>query len=159
MFKIADLTNDTLFRGIISGLTASILKFLIDLSLLGLGIIKVGFWNYAAIVIFNRHPQAPIEFCFASVLEIIFSTFWGVVFCWLLNRIKTRHSIICGAFFGSLLWFFFRTMILAFKIEQMLPTNQPFINLFTFWALSMLFGAVVATLDQYFARSIRQFKN
>lgn len=144
------MSEDILLRGMICGLIAGLSKYIIDLILFSLRIINVGYWDFAALVAFNRHPRNLIELISASILELTFCIFWGVVFSSLVSNLKTKHHIPFGIFYGSLIWFFIKAAILAFDITKMMPRDQTTIDPLVTWGLSMVFGLILAILDQRF---------
>lgn len=150
-----ELSGDVLFRGMIGGLIAGISKYVIDLILFSLRIINVGYWDFAALVAFNRDPQNLIELISASILELTFCIFWGVIFCLLVNKLKTRHQLIFGIFYGSLIWFFIKAAILAFNITKMMPPDQTTITPLITWGLSMVFGLLLAIFNRRFETKAR----
>jgi vacuolar-type H+-ATPase subunit I/STV1 len=149
------LSEDTLFRGMVCGLIAGISKYVIDVILFSLRIINVGYWDFAALVAFNRNPQNLTELISASILELTFCMFWGVVFSLLVSKLKTKHHIPFGVFYGSLIWFFIKAAILAFNITKMMPPDQTTITPLITWGLSMVFGLLLAILNHRFETKTR----
>jgi hypothetical protein len=158
MKRFLDLAEDTPFRGMICGLLAGLAKYLMDLSLFLLRIVNKGYWNFASLVAFDKQPQNGIELILASILELMFCAFWGVIFSLLVNKLKTKHSIIFGIFYGNLIWFFIKAAILAFNITKMQPQDQSIVNPLVTWVLSMVFGLILGMLDHRLGQNLKQFK-
>jgi hypothetical protein len=157
--RLLDLSEDTLFRGVISGLSAGLLKDIINVILFVPGIIQTGFWNYTSIVAFNKTPQSAIEFAIAIILELIFSAFLGVIFIILVNNLKTKHYVIFGLFYGSLVWFFIKTMILTFNITKLEQPAQSIANPLVHLGLSMVFGLILAIIDHQLRQNSKPSRN
>jgi hypothetical protein len=155
MKQLLGLSEDPLFRGMVCGLVAGLSKYFIDLILFSFRIINVGYWDFASLVAFNRLPQNIIELAFASILELMFSAFWGVIFSVLVTKSKTKHYLMLGIFYGSLIWFFIKSIILAFNITKMQPAEQSVVNPLITWGLSMVFGLILAILNHQVNTKLR----
>jgi hypothetical protein len=157
--RLFDLSEDTLLRGVCSGFLAGLLKDLITYVFFASGIIQTGFWNFTSIVAFNQPPQSTIEFTVAIILELIFSALLGLIFCILVNHLKTKHFLIFGLFYGSLVWFFIKALILASNITKLEPTGLQIADPLVHWGLSMVYGLIVALLDHSLRQNLKPLKN
>lgn len=145
--KIKILCEDTFFRGALCGGVAGILKDIIDLILYLFKVKGLSFWSFASVVAFDKLPNDLFMNITGICLEIIFSAFLGVLFVLIAQKIKTRHYLLMGTFFGSMAWFFIRAVIVCYKINQLITPATP-LRPFITWLLSMVFGIVLAWLER-----------
>jgi hypothetical protein len=148
--KLFLLCEDNIFRGALCGLVAGFIKDSVDAILYILDIKSIlSFWGFASVVVFNELPKDWFMNIVALTLELIFSAFIAILFVFCIQKIKTRHYLLLGAFYSSMVWFFIKGIILAFTIELLTPkTNlDPLIA----WLLSMAFGIIIAFLNHKLA--------
>lgn len=70
---IKNQSEDTLFRGAFCGLTAGILKNLIDYILYTLKLKEVVFWHYASILAFHKPPHGLLMHATALIqFDLVF---------------------------------------------------------------------------------------
>lgn len=141
------LCKDTFFRGAFCGATAGILKDIIDFLYYLFNTKELFFWTFASVVAYGQLPKGLFMNLIGVILEIIFSAFLGVLFAFIVPKIKTRHYLLMGIFYGSMAWFFIRAIIVSFKITELKQLNTT-ISPFIAWMLSMLFGIVLSWLEK-----------
>lgn len=140
-------SEDTLFRGFICGLTAGALKDLIDFVLYSIEAKEHVFWHFTSILAFHKPPHGVLMHFSALFLELIFSGFLGFIFVLFAQKIKTRHYLLLGFVYGTLVWFSIKGLIVASEIEELKSTtiSHPLLT----WFLSAFFGFVVSLLERY----------
>jgi hypothetical protein len=145
--KIKVLCEDTFFRGAFCGAVAGILKDIIDFIFYIINFEKQFFWTFASVVAYGQSPKGLLLNIIGILLEIIFSAFLGVLFALIAHKIKSRHYLLMGIFYGSMAWFFIRAAIICYKINELKIPHTPF-HPFITWLLSMLFGIVLTWLER-----------
>ncbi|MDT3699546.1 MAG: hypothetical protein RO469_08955 [Thermincola sp.] len=105
--NLKKLSEDTLFRGFICGLAAGALKDLIDYFLFSIEAKERVFWHFASILAFHKPPHEILMHFSALFLELIFSGFLGFIFVLLAQKVKTRHYLLLGIIYGTMVWFSF----------------------------------------------------
>lgn len=145
--KIKVLCEDTFFRGAFCGAVAGVIKDIIDFIFNILNLDKQPFWAIGAIITYGHPPKGLLINLIGILVDIIFSAFNGFLFGLIARKIKTRHYLLLGTFYGSIVWFFARVVIICYNINWLKiahTTFHPFIILL----LSMLWGIIVARLDR-----------
>jgi uncharacterized membrane protein YagU involved in acid resistance len=150
IIKLKKQCEDTFFRGAFCGTVAGIVKDLIDFGFHLLKVKGLFFWSFASAVAYGRVPKEIYLNLFGLILEIIFSGFLGVIFALVASKIKTRHYLLMGIFYGSMVWFLIRATIVCYQISPLDNPSPPVRPLLT-WTLSMLFGMILAWLDRRFS--------
>jgi hypothetical protein len=105
------------------------------------------YFDYAGYIGFNRIPHTFIEYIFAYILEVTFSTGLGVIFSLLSPKIPSRHYLIKGMMFGGLIWYIVTSMIKLDKITKLM-THDLITPLLTLM-FSIIYGLIIAYVDHY----------
>lgn len=139
--------EDTFFRGAFCGAVAGVLKDIVDLIFYFFNAEQIFFWSFASVAAFDQLPKGLYITITAFILEIIFSAFLGVVFVLIVLKIKTRYYLLLGTFYGSMVWFFIRAVIVSYKIPELKQPPTAIRPVIT-WILSMIFGVTLAWLER-----------
>ena len=140
-------SEDTLFRGTFCGAIAGILKDSIDYIFYAVNTEGVFFWSFASVIAFGKLPKGLFPDIFGLTLEIIFSAFLGFIYAGVTKKIKARHYLINGIFFGSMVWFLIRAAIVGYKINELKTVGIP-VRPFITWFLSLVYGITLAWLER-----------
>jgi hypothetical protein len=141
------LCEDTFFRGAFCGVVAGLLKDIIDFCFSFFKVKELYFWSFSSVLAYGRLPKEAFMNVLGLTWEIIFSGFLGVLFTFMVPKIKTKHYLLMGVFYGSMAWFFIRAAVVCFKINELKTPSTPLRPLIT-WALSMFYGILVAWLER-----------
>ena len=145
--KIRILSEDIFFRSVFCGSVAGVLKDIIDYFFYFFKLDQQPFWYAATLIAYGQPPKGLFMNIIGVLEEIIFSGFWGIPFALIARKIKTRHYLFLGIIYGGMLWFFFRSLILAFQINE-LKIPQTFFHPVIIWLLSVFYGTVLAWLER-----------
>ncbi len=106
--------------GIIAGIIAGILKDIPDAFFhYGLKITNLTFWDYAGTIAFGHHPSGIAENVCALCFEVVFSILVGMVFVFITNRMIFKHYLLSGAFYGAIVWFVIRSVVVGLDIKSL----------------------------------------
>jgi hypothetical protein len=145
--NIKVLCEDTFFRGAFCGAVAGVLKDIFDLIFYFFTAKEIFFWSFASVVAFDQLPKDLFMNIIAVILEIIFSAFLGIVFALIVPKMKTPHFLFMGIFYGSMVWFFIRAIIVSYKIIELKQPPTAIRPVIT-WILSMIFGVILSWLER-----------
>lgn len=145
--KIKIFSHDTFFRGIFCGVVAGVLKDMIDASFFFSKLEKQFFWTFASFVAFGQLPKGFVMNLIGIILELIFSGLMGFIYTLLAVKIKTRHYLLLGIFYGSLIWFVIRLGIVSFPINE-LKIPETVARPISIWLLSLFYGLVLTWLER-----------
>ncbi|HBF37577.1 MAG TPA: hypothetical protein DDW50_09680 [Firmicutes bacterium] len=101
-------------------------------------------WDYAGVLAFGRLSRNFGELLYALFLELLFGTFNGVIFIYLPFASEPGNYKLKGIFFGAIIWFLVRAVVLAFHISILLGENIG--TSLTNLLLSMVFGCTLACI-------------
>lgn len=111
-------------NGIISGAIAGILKNIPNAIFHNwLKLSELSFWDYFAAVALFRHPSNLGEQLYVFIYEVCFCALLGIIYIYLKEKVRTDHYLIKGAIYGFLIWFLVHTLILAYRIQQLIKTD------------------------------------
>lgn len=147
MRKNPEWAKDTFTRGAVCGLIAGAVKDVLDYLATPLMTKKDYFWYYAGAISMFRLPKTPLEIVFSIMVELLFSTVLGVVFCAIHQRGRTRRFIPLGIFYGSIVWFIIQTGVLIFHVTVLQEADKSVSVAISEWVLSMVYGIIVAWLE------------
>lgn len=140
--------KDKFIRGMISGFAGSVAKDFLGLILVYIiKLTPLSFWDYAGMIVFLRRPKGVMEYLFSMLIQLSFGMFLGSVYSYLSPLLNSKHYIIKGAVYGTVVWFGISTAILVFKlnIEGHSTLNTAIANLLT----ALVYGAVLGVSDNY----------
>jgi hypothetical protein len=96
----------------------------------------------------KRHPQGLLEFILAFWYEIIFSIFIAIIYIYLIPYLKTKHYLLRGAVYGTLVWFAVHAAALAFHIDAIINRSDVISSIVNS-INSILYGIILAYLIHY----------
>lgn len=108
-------------RGLLSGLGAGALAYLISLIAGALNITELRFVDYTSYLVFGSLPDTTLDFIVASFVTILFSCILGTIFVILLQYTTKSHLYIKGWFYGMTawwLWYSLLTMTFAKEMQE-----------------------------------------
>jgi hypothetical protein len=146
--------RDKFTTGLISGGLAGLISSITDLGFVHL--LKFGthrYIDFAGVFVFGRPPHIWWEVLFAQLVQVFFSAAMGVLFIFLLDRIKKENLMIKGICFGVGIWFVSYVVTLLFKVPY-LKTMPPESSVEHYLAAIVYGISLVKTLN-YFTKPER----
>jgi hypothetical protein len=142
-------------KGVTAGMIAGVVKNIPEAALHHYPrVTETTLWDYAGTIALGRLPRGWPEIGYAFFLEILFTTFLGLIFVNipLLNRYE--HQKLRGILFGALVWFIIRVAVVAFDIRVLLVESleTSIVNLLA----SMFYGCVLVCAIKYLDRKVYQ---
>ena len=137
-----------LSSGIIAGIIAGILKDIPDAFFhYGLKITQITFWDYSGVIALGHLPSGAAEYICAVFFEIIFSILVGLFFVFVTNRIIIKHYFLSGAFYGAVVWFMIRSVVVGLNIQLLMDGDivTATINSFN----SIMYGLILAIIIRF----------
>lgn len=147
------MLRDRMVRGMVAGFVAGIAMNIIDLALYYLGISKLRYLDWAAFIIYYTKPVNLVEAIFAQFAQLIFITFLGAVFAYLILFIKSQNILLRGLTFGLATWFLLYAISMLFKMEQTIPLR--FGTAFSDFISSAVYGLVLAKTLSYLDKRVK----
>ena len=98
---------DRFFRGFTAGIVGGVLMQIWSFfSFHVLGLTKLRFMDWAAIIVFGEQAETILEAIFALFAHLLFAGFLGMVFAFLLPQVTSRLYLLKGVLFGIIVGFF-----------------------------------------------------
>ncbi len=135
--------KDKLTNGFIQGLIAGIVSSIADLIMVNwLKFGDIRFLDYAGTHIYGFKPETFGEQIFAQLVQFIFTGLLGIIFVYLIDKVKQRNILFKGLIYGITVWFLIFNITILFKLE---PLDQiSFVCALENFIASLIFGAVIA---------------
>jgi hypothetical protein len=135
--------KDKLTNGFVQGFIAGVVSSIADLIMVNW--LKFGdtrFLDYAGVHIYGFKPETLGEQIFAQFVQFLFTGLLGIIFVYLIDKVKQRNILFKGQLYGVAIWFVVYTITILFKLKpldkiSLASTLENFIA-------SMIFGAVLA---------------
>jgi hypothetical protein len=75
------------------------------------------YWEYAAMLLFNREARGWKEWTLSVALQILFSIQLAIGYSYLEGKVPTKYYKLKGIMFGTGIWMIIQAFILGFKLE------------------------------------------
>ncbi|MGE5605287.1 MAG: hypothetical protein ACM3YE_06300 [Bacteroidota bacterium] len=143
--------EEKISNGAIAGIIAGILKDIPDAILHNsLKITSITFWDYAGTITLGRHPHGFFESSYSFFFEVIFSTFLGILFVNFTTHFNRKHYLLWGAFYGGIIWFFIRSIVVVSRIESLITMD--FLTSLVNSINSIIYGIILGFFIVYFEK-------
>ena len=119
----------------------------------GLGLYGERLLNWAAVAIYGRLPQNIFETVFAQIAQIMFSGFVGIIFAFLILKLRSENYLIKGWIFGVAAWFGLYALSIAIKLPTL--STHEFNAVFSHFMSSSIYGIVLALVLNRTDRKVR----
>ncbi|GAB6151599.1 hypothetical protein JCM17380_03490 [Desulfosporosinus burensis] len=137
------MINDRFTKGVIGGMSASILHYIYAYFAKLLGFTNADYLDVARSVLLNSTDQGFYAILVSFLGQLVIDSFWGVIFVFLTIKISEEYFVFKGIVFGLGIWFLVRVIITKFFKLPVLSDNTPEIAFF-FFIGAALFGLTLA---------------
>lgn len=139
--------QDKLTVGFIEGVIAGIVSSIADLLMVhGLKFGTIRFLDYAGVHIYGFKPVSLGEQLFAEFVQLIFTGLLGILFIYLIDKVKPANILFKGSLFGILTWFVVYVVNILYKIEPLKRITLP--STLENYIASVIFGLVLGLAYQ-----------
>ncbi|MBS4026410.1 MAG: hypothetical protein KGZ96_12130 [Clostridia bacterium] len=108
---------DRTLRGLAAGLIGSVVMNIWNLlSFYTLNLADKRFIDWSSTLVFGRMATSFSEIMLSLIFQVVWSSFFGVIFALLIPTITSQAYIIKGAVFGFLLSFIFYIVPMLFRV-------------------------------------------
>jgi hypothetical protein len=131
--------------GTIAGLIADSISFLLT-HVLKFG--KVGYEDFAAVLIYGSKASTVPESIFAHLVQLFFSALVGVLFAFWIQRVTDRFFVFKGICFGLFVWFFAFSIAQLYKLQFL---NQiDLVTVLQNYIAAIIYGLVLGFALRFF---------
>lgn len=115
--------EDRLTQGFLAGLVAGVAMNAVNLASFYADVGELRYLDWAGAIIYGARPHTFWEAIFAQTAQILFVGILGIVFVYLIPRIKSSNLYFKGWLFGAAMWFAFYGLTLLFKHKGTIPID------------------------------------
>ena len=109
---------DRFIRGLLAGIIAGIAMDTIDLIGYWLKLDQARYLDFAAVIAFGKTASSWMETILSLIIELMFKGLLGVLFVFLIPKIKSKYLIIKAILFGTTTWFIIYSIIVLSKATK-----------------------------------------
>jgi uncharacterized membrane protein YagU involved in acid resistance len=146
MVSFANPKEDRFIRGIISGITAGILK---DVPAVILKyIIKKPyptFWDYMSLLAMGKIPNSWDEYLLSLIVEVLWCVVLAIIFVYLQPKFQSKLYILQGTGYGILIWLVIRAMVYFYRTPELIHSRPP--EALTNLSISIFYGVTMAIVN------------
>lgn len=143
---------DRTFRGLTAGIIAGIAMNIwnvVDYYFLHMTHILL--LDYVAVLTSGNRSMSVFQAIIDLIVQIIWDGYLGIVFSHLITKITSQGIIIKSVLYGTLCWFFFRVVVVLFRIDPLIK-GEGFFGRFSHLLGAILWGAVLGILLKKFEK-------
>lgn len=138
---------DRSFRGAIAGTAGGITMTLWSFFMYSVLNIKiVRFLDWAGYILYGHMPRNNFEVIYALLIQIVFVSFLGVVFAFVIAKTTSRGYLLKGAFFSLVAAFFIYAVPVFFGIKEL--SHLSLVNVMSNHFGGILWGITMAYVLQ-----------
>ena len=145
--------KDRFTRGFLAGIIAGIVTNVVDYTASMIELTNTRYVDIAARLVYGRASDNLVELLFAFGGQLIFSSFLGVAFAYLIVHIKSMNYLLKGWFYGVVVWFFIFAAIVLYKVPDVSVTHFPttFVNAILGSIFGLTLSYVLALFDKRYS--------
>lgn len=110
--------GDRFVRGLIAGFAAGVAMDALDLIAYWLKYDTTRYLDFAAVIAFGKNATNTVEVLVALLIELMFKAGLGVLFVFVVPKVKSKYLVVKAVFFGISNWFVIYSVIILFKATK-----------------------------------------
>jgi hypothetical protein len=116
--------NDRFTQGLIAGIIGWLPQTIFTFIMLHVfHIIKLSYFDFAAVLTFNHKPQGFLQNLVALLVAMAFLGLAGVSFSMFIKVISNQNILLKGCVYGASIWFIISSIVSIFQIKDLYPID------------------------------------
>ncbi|ATW23634.1 hypothetical protein [Candidatus Formimonas warabiya] len=102
---------------------------------------KLRYLDWSAVMLYGVRPDSFFAAAFALIAQLVFTSFLGILYAYLVTQIADGHYLFKGWLFGIVTWFFINALDILMKLQPL--EKIPTLTIFSSFIGASIYGLVL----------------